>query len=775
MTSNQLIAKRLAKLFTGLPNAYKDGKNFNTVLGAIAESDADLENLFIEVRKQLFVETAEGSYLDILGSNLGIPRPPLIGMVDADYREFIKLQSYYPKQIKQLLFRLMELFYGVDTIKASVTSTGKGPYALIDGATLNVQVDENVIYNIQFNAASFNNPNAVTAAEIAAQINTQIGDALFATVYRDAIDKVEYIQLFTNTYGPVGSIRVVDGTANRFLKFPDVSRGGATISTQYRIEQNVSTVRLYWAGGDNPQFAQLQIGDYALLTSPNMLSSNQGSFAINSIVDTGAFAAILASTSATFQSLNVVRYNMPSTVGIVADNNVTIAGFLNASNNGTFKVLTVSAGYIDVESARVNAADDEAASATVDLLPSAAYIAFSNDNGVTQSIFNVTSIDDVLFFRGRRFKLESYIRPSTIWEVNGNEIVVTLPATPVVIRRNLAGSSHLQGTSATVSRMFLTSIEVNNPEFFPLLNGRFWLQKPNGVILTNKVYNYATLNVDELVSVTPSFTPKGELLSLGVGPLSASIGVSTVTVTSLTPHGLVSGELVNLVNFNGFAGLSDSDINGVRSIVTIIDDFTFTFNAAANATSSASNAPSANKGEIYSGRGMKVLITNVQQNTGYVGAYIYDPKNAKYTISETQTTTTQAVELGEFGASLSVFNSTVFPDSSGELIFNYGRADEEGPVRYIAKPNSSTIFIDPSYRFLKAHTSGAAINLVRSKFGTSVSTTGKEYPVYIVDTIGPRETLKTLLLDAKAAGVSMRFVVVLPDNVYNAYSLYELD
>jgi hypothetical protein len=775
MTSNQLIAKRLAKLFTGLPNAYKDGKNFNTVLGAIAESDADLENLFIEVRKQLFVETAEGSYLDILGSNLGIPRPPLIGMVDADYREFIKLQSYYPKQIKQLLFRLMELFYGVDTIKASVTSLGQGPYLLIDGSTLNIQVDESTIYSVQFNASSFNNPNAVTAAEIAAQINTQISDALFATVYRDAIDKVEYVQLFTNTYGPVGSIKVIDGTANRFLKFPNTSRNGATISTIYRVEQSASTVKLYWAGGDNPQFAQLQTGDYVLLTCPNLLSGNQGSFAIDSIVDTGVPATILASTAATFQSANVVRYNMPSTAGIVVDNSVLIAGFTNSSNNGTLKVLAVTAGYIDVESPRVNATDDEAATATVDLLPSAAYIAFSNDSGVSQAAFSVTSIDDVLFFRGRRFKLESYIRPSTIWEVNGNEIVVTLPATPVVVRRNLAGSSHLQGTSAVVSRMFLTSIEVNNPEFFPLLNGRFWLQKPNGVILTSKAYNYAALNVNTLVSVTPSFVPKGNTLSLGVGPLSASIGFPTLTVASIDPHGLTSGEIVNFTNFNGFAGLQASDINGVRSVASVIDDFTFTVNASANATSTTSNAPSVNKGEIYTGRGMKVVITNVQQNTGYVGAYIYDPKNAKYTIAETQTTTTQAVQLGEFGASLSVFNSTVFPESSGELIFNYGRADEEGPVRYIAKPNLSTIFIDPSYRFLKAHDAGAAINLVRSKFGTSVSTNGKEYPVYIVDTIGPRETLKTLLLDAKAAGVSMRFIVVLPDNVYNAYSLYELD
>ena len=128
MATQQQIATKLNRLFSFMPSAFKDKPNFNALMGAIAESDADLNNLFLDVRKQLFVNTAEDVYLDMLGANVGVSRPALVGMVDDDFREFIKLQTYYPKQVKSLLFKLMELFYGTDTIKAHTSSAAAGPY-----------------------------------------------------------------------------------------------------------------------------------------------------------------------------------------------------------------------------------------------------------------------------------------------------------------------------------------------------------------------------------------------------------------------------------------------------------------------------------------------------------------------------------------------------------------------------------------------------------------------------------------------------------------------
>jgi len=773
--SQQQIAKRVEQVLSFLPGLFRDKKNFKAVIGSIASGDAELENLFIEVRKQLFIDTAEGQYLDMLGANVGVIRPPLIGMVDADYREFIKLQTYYPKQIKQLLFRLMELFYGRDTIKANIRSIAAGPFVVFDKANLLVRVDgSDQVIEITFNASAFNNANSVTAEEIAAQINAQAPSAIFSSTYFNAIDKLDFVELFTDTFGPVGSIEVVGGSANRFLKFPQTLRLGATISSQYRLVKQSTTMKLYWAGGDNPNFSLLRSGDSVIATGVPFSAANSGSFFLDQIVDTGVPASILPTSSAVYQSANVVRYAMASTLNIFIGNEVVITGFANAANNGTFVVLGTAAGYIDVQSSRITNTADEVTSGAVDLIEDAAFISFINESGTSQGAFGVNSIDDVLFFRPKRNKLESSKRAATVWEVNSNEIVITLPATPVIVRRSLAGSAHLQGTTATIARAFTTTAELTNPEFFPQLNGRFYLQQPNGLILKDVRYTYAVKNGNTIVNISPTIKPVGNKLTMGVGPLSAQNGSNVITVTTIEPHGLTSGELVRLANFNSFASILAENLNGTRAVTAVVNNVTFQVTVSTNALASVTNAPSVNKGEIFTTRNSKVFLTNVQDETGYVGSFLYDQKNAPYTISELQTTISQSVLLGEFGGSIQVHDSAVFPAASGEIVLSYGRQDEEGPIKYIAKPSTSTIFIDPSYRFKKSHTSGVAVNLLRSRFATEPGSTGKNYPVYVVDTVSPREKLKELLLDAKAAGVSVRFIVVLPDNVYNAYSLYEL-
>lgn len=772
MASPADTAKALQRLFSHMPGAFRQGKNFNALMGSIAQSDADLQNLFLEVKRQLFVQTAEGEYLDMLGSNVGVVRPALIGMVDDDFRDFIKLQTYFPKQIRQLLFRLMELFYGRDTIKANIRSTAFGPFAVFDGATLIINTDGLAETTVTFNSSNFSDPTNVSPEELAAEINSQVASTLFASTYLNAIDKQDFLEVFTNTYGPVGSIEIVGGSANRFLKFPNTMRLGTTISTLYRLEKQSTLMKLYWAGGNNPLFSQLRLNDSVILTGTPFSAANAGSFFIGAINDTGVPAIILSTTQAQLQSPNIVRYFMPSTSNIFVGNSITITGFVNSDNNGTFIVNAVSPTYIDVVSTRTTGAHDETHAGQVDLKPSASYISYENENGVDTATFGVTTVDDVLFFRPVKKKLESAQRPATVWEVNANEIIVTLPATPVVVRRGLAGSAHMQGTSAVVTSSFTNIVNVASNDFFPETQGHFYIQRPDGYIDRSTRYTYGALNGTQLLGVTPTVAAVGSLLQLGVGPLSATIGSNVVQVTTTEPHGLQSGEVLRFDDNSGFAGLTDDDLNGQFTVTNIIDDLNFTITVAHNASATTMNAPSVDKGKIFTTHGSKVVITNVQQGTGYAGSFVYDQTHAPYTISGTQTTITQDILLGAFGGSIAVFNSTVFPSDTGQVVINYGRQDEEGPINYIAKPGTSSMFLDPAYRFKKSHSAGAAINLLSSNFATVVGPTGAQLPVYVVDTISPRAKLEELLLDAKAAGVSVRFIVVLPDNVYNAFSLY---
>lgn len=79
-----------------------------------------------------------------------------------------------------------------------------------------------------------------------------------------------------------------------------------------------------------------------------------------------AAVATLAATDAIWQAATTVRYAMVATGNIVVGSTVTIAGFANAPNNGTFNVINVSANvFIEVTSTRINAAQDETTAATV--------------------------------------------------------------------------------------------------------------------------------------------------------------------------------------------------------------------------------------------------------------------------------------------------------------------------------------------------------------------------------------------------------------------------
>lgn len=775
MATPKQTAAQLKRLFSYMPGIFAGKKNFSALMGAIAQSDADLTNLFIDVRQQLFIDTASGQYLDMLGSNVGVTRPPLIGMVDQDFRSFIKLETYYPKQIRQLLFRLMELFYGTDTIKASAISATPGPYAVFDGADLQVNIDGIGDFDIVFSVSDFNTPSSVSSTELAADINSKISSALFASVYTNATDKLDFLQLFTNTYGPVGSITITGGSANRFLKFPSTFNLGADISSQYRLVKQSTTMLLYWAGGDNPEFSLLNVGDSVILTGTPFSTGNRGSFPILAVRDSGVSALILPTTSAILQSPNVVRYTMVSTTNISPGQSVTIAGFSLADNNGTFVVQSVATNaHIDVVSTRTTHTDDETHAGTVDLLPGASHIEFSNENGTTTGTFGVTTTDDVLFFRPTKMRLESAARQATIWEVTPNSITVTLPATPIVIRRGLAGSAHLQGTTAAIVQASPNSITLASDDFFPLTNGRFWLQSADGYLDTSVAYTYTTLDpsTKTLSGLSQPIAAIGTQLKLGVAPLASSSGTQTITVTTIAPHGMNTGEIVNFADFIGFAGITDVQLNGNWTVNTIIDQVTFTVNVGGSASSTATNSPELNKGHITTTHGSKVEITNIQQGTGYVGSYIYDPLHAPYTISGVQAKTQQSLLVGAFAGSIQLDDSSVFTSDSGEVVISYGRADEEGPIRYIAVPSTGSIFLDPAYRFKKSHPSGVAINLLSSRAGTQVTPNGSDFPVYVVDTVGPRNTLEVLIQDAAAAGVFINFVVVLPHNVYNAFGLY---
>jgi hypothetical protein len=167
------------------------------------------------------------------------------------------------------------------------------------------------------------------------------------------------------------------------------------------------------------------------------------------------------------------------------------------------------------------------------------------------------------------------------------------------------------------------------------------------------------------------------------------------------------------------------------------------------------------------------MVTNVGQNTGYFGAYLYNPLVSGIAPSIERADLSAEILKGTIASVITCDDVSEFPDAPGLLMIDYGTDRQEGPIKYIAVPNSTSLYLDPAYVFQQTHPAGSTVNVVRSLLPTQPSADAREYATYITDTTVPRETLKDLLRAAAAASVVIRFIVVLPENVYNAYSLYE--
>lgn len=157
-----------------------------------------------------------------------------------------------------------------------------------------------------------------------------------------------------------------------------------------------------------------------------------------------------------------------------------------------------------------------------------------------------------------------------------------------------------------------------------------------------------------------------------------------------------------------------------------------------------------------------ILITTFRAlNPKYPNSYIYNT-HANFTITRIRTTLNQNINVGDVIPVLNVTDSSQIPDGNGYLIFNFGRNNQEQPVKYIARPNNSTLLLDPTYIFQKAHNSGEVIGLLASIHPYRPRKNGQDYAAYITGTVEALNVVKSIIAKIKASGVILRWIVDYP-------------
>lgn len=676
----------------------KQNPNWKALVEAIGEMDDEIGTLIEEVRKQFFIQTAERPYIDRIAANLNIQRPRVVGMGDADFRKYVPIIAYQPKQVKLIFDKLIDIFFFKEATTAFAQSIAPEYYLMEDGWELIYEIDGINNEQIIFKSEDFTNISAATAEEVASAINRQARFS-FAIAFDDRIEKRKYVRIFTNTVGSKGSIKINGGRANIALKFGGtLIESGSGSTTQWLVNKIGSDTTFQWVGGDSPGLSFVQVGDNVVIDMPG----NSGTFSILSV---------------------------------------------DISNNSfSFENIFSTPGSFDQS-----------------LIPNS-YVSF------------IRPLKSIVWNKSNR---------ACVWEVSPGEVVVEMPATPPVVKRELKGSAHLNGlVSEMIARPSDTSITLSDASDWPTA-GVFVLEPRETVdmhILTgssdfndsvaidgrfdikNMRYSYSSKSGNSLIGITPSLPRKSEISEISITSISRTSDVTSVSTTF--PHLLKIGQSVAIID------TADSSFNGTFVVSDIIDENSFNYvNYGLNATTTGGYIRSEFIGLAESGS--KVYLTTAKVNTGVFGPYVWDASSAFVLSSYTGVTITD-IKAGNILLNIQVQTPNNIPFEQGFLIFDYGLETQEGPVRYLYKASDSVISIDPSYVFKFDHAPGSSITAIRRKGGHVLSGIGTEYPFYISDPSAARLILQDLVASIKSVGVFLKFIVRYPELYYATIDTYQV-
>lgn len=303
---------KIDRLHDQLPKSFntRENTNWSAILSALGSEDERLAQLLDVVKDQFFVQTAARPYLDSLGSNSGVARPRMVGMEDSEFRSYIPIMAYKPKQVKDIIDELLNQFFFRDLTTSRLSSSLSEPFALQDTWTLRYSIDGVNEDLIIFSADDFSDISNATAAEVASAINRQAQHS-FAVTHEDSTIKETFIRIFTNTVGAKGSISMIGGRGNIGLQFDGFNTSaGNGIDTEWTFTKIGDLMAMQYTAGSNPSLSSLSAGSILL----SNLTGNKGSFVLEN-VDT---------------STNTIFYrDIFGTVGVVTQTSVNDTKFLN--------------------------------------------------------------------------------------------------------------------------------------------------------------------------------------------------------------------------------------------------------------------------------------------------------------------------------------------------------------------------------------------------------------------------------------------------------------
>jgi hypothetical protein len=267
------------------------GLHVDALIAALAESDDVNWTNAILAFNQLFKATASGKYLDQLATNDGTERPKNLGMADDLFR-LLAIQLSTSKITHEALRKVLEIFYGADSLRAYVETAYEESFVLSSGLTLDWTLDEFQHFSVEFHPSQFALIGSAKAIEVAAVLTKAMrdeGSNGFAVALVDTETGGTRVRIYSGSIGLKSFVRVRGGTAQPYLRFDTYKEvyGGSVAGLGYSWvylppQSGHSRLSLTTPGLAVIDLSLVEEGDY-LAIGPGVGGVTRGTYAVRNV------------------------------------------------------------------------------------------------------------------------------------------------------------------------------------------------------------------------------------------------------------------------------------------------------------------------------------------------------------------------------------------------------------------------------------------------------------------------------------------------------------
>lgn len=277
-------------------NSALAGPNWDALIYALSRGDQRNWDNAQSIFRQLNLSTATGDYLEQRALDQGVSKPTGLGIGDESFQKYAIKRSA-TQLTSQVLYEMMEVLYGSDAVRASITSI-TGTYNLSDGDDLILWIDKKKLVRVVFTPQDFSTISNASALEVATAITRACElnqSKAFAAAVTNVSTGAQSVRFYSQTLGPSSSVVVLGGKAQNALQFPTLlnltfeatGEFSGIIYPHWDITYIPSTGRTRFTTRTDSSMTLilngLQPGDYVNIYGSEFDPANQGSFEIQNV------------------------------------------------------------------------------------------------------------------------------------------------------------------------------------------------------------------------------------------------------------------------------------------------------------------------------------------------------------------------------------------------------------------------------------------------------------------------------------------------------------